>query len=76
MVLTGIVGSSKFETAARTSGYGDSLDLVISRLAGDQSGRRFVLDLFFLFVVLELGGGVVLGRTEVRVSIGLGSGII
>jgi len=29
-VLTGIDGSSTFETAARTSGYGDSLDLVIS----------------------------------------------
>lgn len=30
MVLTGIVGSSIFETAARTSGYGDSLKLVVS----------------------------------------------
>jgi len=29
-VLTGIDGSSAFETAARTSGYGDSLDLVVS----------------------------------------------
>lgn len=30
-VLTGIVGSSIFETAARTSGYGDSLEMVVSK---------------------------------------------
>ena len=30
IVLTGIDGSSTLETAARTSGYGDSLNLAIS----------------------------------------------
>jgi len=50
IVLTGIDGSSTFETAARTSGYGDSLDLVISGGLGTKVGRGDVLG----FVISKL----------------------
>jgi len=71
-VLTGIDGPSIFETAARTSGYGDSLGLVISRawlseLKGD------VLD--FVISELQFGGRVVLRRAVVRLSVEIGGGV-
>ena len=53
MVFTGIEGSSKLETAARTSGYGDSLDLLSAK--PNENWVKDVLD-FFVFGKLQFGG--------------------
>jgi len=72
IVLTGIDGSSTFETAARTSGYGDSLNLG-SAEPSDQSWKGDALD--FIIVILQLGGRVLLRRATVGLSIEFGGGI-